>query len=1513
MPEREGQRLGNYRLHRLLGKGSFAEVYLGAHLYLKNYAAIKILRGSLNEKDEQLFLSEAQTIAQLAHPNIVRVREFAIERSTPFLVMDYVPGGTLRHRYPRGTCLSLETTVTYVKQIAAALQYAHNRGIIHRDVKPENVLQGQEHAMLSDFGISVHTPPPSAITSQQWAGTLPYMAPEQFLGKAVFASDQYALAILTYEWLVGACPFEGAAMGLAYQHAHVPAPRLRDKDSSLPEAVEVVVLKALSKQPEQRYVSIVNFARALERASQDRSYDIQIDTKTELVDAPAQLLSRRVFLSHAALDDITRLHTDLTIRDIAVLDEATEDAQEEKARQAIRAAQVVLLVLTPHTHSSGAVQEHLRIAALYRRRILCVWAHGNDLHQLLPAGAEQATIIDARGSRYKQALDEIITTLERELRGATNVEIALPALDIEPRNPYKGLRAFTQHDRADFYGRETVVQELLTLLKKMVPATLTEEPTPRLLAVVGPSGSGKSSVVMAGLLPKLQDGALPGSEAWVYLEPMVPGEQPLEALVHLLVARFPEKGPQAVREVLSRNGGFGLHQLGLALVSQPGTQVVVTIDQFEELFSSAVPEQEREHFLHLLVAAATEPRGRVVVLLTLRADFYDRPFAYPAFGRLIQQQQCAVLPMSAEDLRDVIERPASLPDVGLLFDEDLVGDLLFDMRGQASALPLLEFALDQLFHHRRESRLTRYAYQEIGGVRGALCKHAESTYATLASEDHRRLARTLFTRLIQPGAQGQEPIRRRAETSEFVLENAEQTHTLREVIDAFIAARLITVNQLAEISTLEISHEALIREWPRLATWLQEASEDIHLQHIISNDVIEWERRGKPKDRLYRGSQLKESLAWQGRNTTSGNEAAFLRASAARRTRGRISILLAVLLLFALLVPGALLLQQQFALPTVTTLKDDAPGSLRQVIANARPGSTIVFDAGLKGTITLNKTLVLSKDLTIRGPGVNQLTLRGTRDQGYLIYVPHHTTVTIAQVTFSDPTPAIGPVIRNEGTLTLDTCHITGNSQTSKAVGVAVGGGGIMNYGGTLTLQNSIVSHNTVTADQSYGGGIASFNDSTLIIKNSQIIENTVIASGQQYAIGGGIYSENSKITLINSIVARNKVVGGQNTTYAAGGGIHSRKDTITLMNSTITDNSIEENGNSVDATGIGGGIATQESTITISNSRISGNTIVSKNRAGGGAIGTIQSQIIIDKSVIDNNSVTGNSPASGGALLNYGRMTITSTTISHNKLKSLQAIAFGGGIFSNNTLAITDSIVSENSTNAFTTRVYGATGGGIAMEGTLTLNRTTIALNTANNSKGEALGGGLFAKDTSKGQLALTNCTISGNKVQGGSNGRGGGLAIQGLHSSMNFCTIVGNVASSNGGGIAANWIGVSQTSDLSLEDSIVAGNTASTVPDISGLITTGGYNLVQHASDVRINDPTGKHKTDIAGDHSPNLGIDAQLGDHGGPTPTIALQADSPAVNVIPAASCDAATDQRGVKRPQNSACDIGAYEYN
>lgn len=268
MVDRVGQQLGNYRIVRLLGEGGFAEVYLGEHLYLGTQAAIKILHARLTTDDMEQFRSEARTIARLEHPNIVRVLDFGIEDKTPYLVMGYAPNGTLRQYYHRGVSLPLAIIVSYVKQIAGALQYAHDQKIIHRDVKPENMLLGRHHeVLLSDFGIALATQSSRYQHTQEVVGTVAYMAPEQIQGKPRPASDQYSLGIVVYEWLTGERPFQGSFTEVAVQHTLATPPPLHQKLPSISGDVELVVLTALDKNPEQRFVNIQAFANALEQAS----------------------------------------------------------------------------------------------------------------------------------------------------------------------------------------------------------------------------------------------------------------------------------------------------------------------------------------------------------------------------------------------------------------------------------------------------------------------------------------------------------------------------------------------------------------------------------------------------------------------------------------------------------------------------------------------------------------------------------------------------------------------------------------------------------------------------------------------------------------------------------------------------------------------------------------------------------------------------------------------------------------------------------------------------------------------------------------------------------------------------------------------------------------------------------------------------------------------------------------------------------------------------------------------
>jgi ABC-type transport system substrate-binding protein/tRNA A-37 threonylcarbamoyl transferase component Bud32 len=260
----------------------------------KQQAAIKVLHAHLRGQEVEHFQQEAETIATLAHPAIVRVFDFDVQDGIPFLVMDYAPNGSLRQRYPKGKLVPLPVIVSCVKQVAAALQYAHDKKFIHRDVKPENMLIGHhQEVLLSDFGIATiaHSTSSLNVDAQGTSGTLAYMAPEQIEGHPRAASDQYALGIVVYEWLCGERPFEGSVSELIAQQLSMPPLPLHERMPAIPAEVEQVVLRALAKDPKARYASVKDFANALEQASQ------------RALAPTAQLASKQAAPSPAAVPD----------------------------------------------------------------------------------------------------------------------------------------------------------------------------------------------------------------------------------------------------------------------------------------------------------------------------------------------------------------------------------------------------------------------------------------------------------------------------------------------------------------------------------------------------------------------------------------------------------------------------------------------------------------------------------------------------------------------------------------------------------------------------------------------------------------------------------------------------------------------------------------------------------------------------------------------------------------------------------------------------------------------------------------------------------------------------------------------------------------------------------------------------------------------------------------------------------------------------------------------------------
>ena len=929
-----GRELGDFTIGEPIGEGGHGVVYRAHQRGLDRDAVIKVQSGG----DRERFLREAKLASQLDHPYAAHVYAFGAEpEDLLWIAMELVRGTTLRDVLAAqvGGRLAVARLAPFLDALCEVVHTAHDQGIVHRDLKPENIMvlsrAGRLLPKLLDLGIAK-----PIAEAGGFAGTPQYMAPEQWTEGAEVGirADVYALGVIVYEALAGRAPFAGAsAAELARAHLHDDAPTL---PADLPDGIDAAVRRAMAKQPADRFAGALDFARAIRAASGSRVPTdalprLDDSLRAELAWMPQPIAEAITMLEaaanpHQARDAVWQL-VRATVRWCGVVAiaarsqlgprkggdaPAVTDALRElyrrepsdrewfalvralvqpfaKLRDAYPVPELIDLAAgdpfdelfamhaddeTAETEETlrdrlarmlPAVQPLLRAVAFFAQYPVIVprgdradvWlgarrgarpviaitpgphdgqlqladVDGNPLLQLAPlvqiakpspnapdelfvfAGAGR---IRGHGARlisephgFERHDDAVWTWFRRELL-AIDGDTEATVDDA----PYRGLLAFTEADAGVFFGRERATEAFVNQLRVQP-----------MVAVVGPSGTGKSSFVRAGVVPALPAG-------WTATV-MRPGATPMATFAARRKSR------------------------------------VIVIDQLEELFTLCLDPVERTRFGEALVAATADDMR---VVMTIRDDFLARASELQPF-----RDRLAITLLATPDDDDLL-RTLTLParHAGYDFDAGLAHDMVTAVRGRPGALALLSFTALELWslRDRHFKRLTRSAYEAIGGVEGALAQHAEATLLACSADDQKRV-REAFRHLVT------------AEGTRAALTRDELDHVVgnASVVDKLIAARLL----VSEDNRVEIVHEALLAAWPRLVDWRREDAEGARMRDALRGAARQWADRDRARGLLWRDDALDDYVRWRARHHGALPELdeAFASASVTDARRGR--------------------------------------------------------------------------------------------------------------------------------------------------------------------------------------------------------------------------------------------------------------------------------------------------------------------------------------------------------------------------------------------------------------------------------------------------------------------------------------------------------------------------------------------------------------------------------------------------------------------------------------------------
>ena len=945
-----------------VGAGGEGRVLRALDRQHERLVALKVRSAPRGAARDEL-LREARVLLSLEpHAGLPLVRDDFFHDDEYVIVMDWIEGTDLASLLAEQGAPGLppSTVLRALAQAAEALTFLHRHDppVVHADVKPANlILTERGRIVLVDFGIA------STGDRVARAGTPGFVAPEVAAGEPpTRASDIYALAMTAFTLLTGSPPQGGAPVW--------PSSLDAERQRVFEEAIRL----GTATDPSRRPSSAGEFVERL-RAGWEADLPTgvitlcmtDIEGSTALWEAHPDAMRAALVRHDAVVADVVEGHGGRLLESMGEGDSTV--SVFTGAADATRAASDLVGAMAAEPWPDDVrvrvrVGLHTGEADIDGGRIGPTANRAARVRALAEGGQvflSQATA-DLMATRLPDGFG-LVDLGPHRLRGFDRPEnvyaLSAPSLGAVPSPaecPYRGLLEYEPDDADLFFGRDEVLDDILARLG-----------ADRFVAVVGASGSGKSSLVRAGVMAAVKRGEVPGLSSTALL---TPGPDPLTAL-----------------EAANLDGG----------------EQLLVVDQLEEAFTLCSDEARRARFFDELA----QRRGKTVI--SLRADFYGHCAPYEDLAARVSANNVLLGPMTQSEMQRAIEEPAKAK--GLQREPGLVDLIVRDAAGEPGALPLLSHALMETWARRDGRTLTLDGYREAGGVRGAIARTAEELYEGVA-EPEQRLIRSMFLRLIEPG-EGTEDTRRRVPLGELTGEG-DTASAVDGLLDKLVQARLVTVDE----GTVQFAHEAIIREWPRLRGWLNEDRESLRVHRHLTRSTQAWDAMGRDQGELYRGARLAAALDWaDGRADLTADERAFLEASSAeqerelrdaRRRARRLRGLLAgvgVLLVLALVAGAVALVQRGRARHSATVAQSGRLAAQSREAAPSHPDLALLLalEAGS-----------LDNSVDTRG------TLLGALEQGSRIRAWLQLDTQVSGATFS-PDGKLAALVTDEGIRLVDT------------------------------------------------------------------------------------------------------------------------------------------------------------------------------------------------------------------------------------------------------------------------------------------------------------------------------------------------------------------------------------------------------------------------------------------------------------------------------------------------------------